>query len=187
MERIAFDKLVDWKVEFLDLSPLSFPEFLLATDQQPLLELIEKKDWGLLKSFKGRLIQNLRHYYFVGGMPEAVQSFQRNNDFQKVRKIQKEILIAYENDFSKYAPLSIVPRIRMLWNSILAQLAKENRKFIYNLVKTGSRAKDYELALSWLADSGLVYKVYRTTKPGLPLKAYEDPGAFKLFIAQVHC
>ncbi len=173
------------KVEFLDLFPLSFSEFLMACDQLPLLDLIERKDWSMIQRFKGKLIQNLRHYYFVGGMPEAVQSFCRNNDFQKVRKIQKDILDAYESDFSKHAPLSIVTRIRMLWNSILAQLAKENRKFIYSLVKTGSRAKDYELALSWLVDCGLVYKVYRANKPGLPLKAYEDPGAFKLFIADV--
>lgn len=173
------------KVEFLDLYPLSFSEFLMACDQHPLLDLIERKDWSMIQRFKGRLIQNLRHYYFIGGMPEAVQSFCRNNDFQKVRKIQKDILAAYESDFSKHAPLSIVPRIRMIWNSVLAQLAKENRKFIYSLVKTGSRAKDYELALSWLADCGLVYKVYRANKPGMPLKAYEDTGAFKLFIADV--
>lgn len=173
------------KVEFMDLAPLNFPEFLMATDQHALLDIIEQNDWSMLNSFKGRLISYLRHYYFVGGMPEAVQSYHRNNDFQKVRKIHKDILTAYENDFSKHAPLSIVPRIRMLWNSILAQLAKENRKFIYSLVKTGSRAKDYELALSWLADSGLVHKVYRVSKPGIPLKAYEDVSAFKLFIADV--
>lgn len=173
------------KVEFLDLFPLSFSEFLMAADQQPLLELIESMDWNLLKSFKGKLILNLRYYYYVGGMPEAVNSFIHRNDFQQVRKIQKDILTAYENDFSKHAPLNIVPRIRMLWNSIPSQLAKENRKFLYKAVKTGSRAKDYELALNWLSDSGLVHKVYRVSKPGFPMKSYEDQGAFKLFITDV--
>ncbi|MCD4710314.1 MAG: ATP-binding protein [Bacteroidales bacterium] len=173
------------KVEFLDLFPLSFSEFLMAADQQPLLELIESMDWDLLKSFKGKLVLNLRYYYYVGGMPEAVNSFIHRNDFQQVRKIQKDILTAYENDFSKHAPLNIVPRIRMLWNSIPSQLAKENRKFLYKAVKTGSRAKDYELAFNWLSDSGLVHKVYRVSKPGLPMKSYEDQGAFKLFITDV--
>ncbi|MCK4879913.1 MAG: ATP-binding protein [Bacteroidales bacterium] len=173
------------KVEFLDLFPMSFPEFLMATDQQPLLELIERMDWDLLKSFKGKLVLFLRYYYYVGGMPEAVNSFVNRNDFQQVRKIQKDILTAYDNDFSKHAPLNNVPRIRMLWNSIPSQLAKENRKFLYKVVKTGSRAKDYELALNWLSDSGLVHKIYRVSKPGFPLKSYEDQGAFKLFITDV--
>jgi len=118
-------------------------------------------------------------------MPEAVLSYSLQNDFREVRAIQKRILTAYEQDFSKHAPSQIVPRIRMLWNSILAQLAKENRKFIYGAVKKGSRAKEYELALSWLMDCGLVRKVCRASKPGIPLKAYEDNGAFKLFIADV--
>jgi len=173
------------KVEFLDLFPLSFSEFLVALDQQPLLELLESNDWVLIKNFKEKFIQLLRQYYYIGGMPEVVQSFITQNDFNEVRAIQKRILSAYEQDFSKHAPIEIVPRIRMLWNSIPAQLAKENKKFIYGAVKTGSRAKDYELALSWLIDSGLVHKVTRVSKPGIPLKAYEDTSAFKLFIADV--
>jgi predicted AAA+ superfamily ATPase len=173
------------KVEFLDLYPLNYTEFLLALDQQPLLNLLKSRDWILIKSFKEKYIQILRQYYYIGGMPEVVLSYRRQNDFKEVRVIQKRILTAYEHDFSKHAPSDIVPRIRMLWNSIPSQLAKENKKFIYGAVKPGSRAKDYELALSWLIDCGLVHKVCRVSKPGIPLKAYEDYNAFKLFIADV--
>lgn len=173
------------KVEFLDLYPLNYTEFLMALDQQPLLTLLKSRDWTLIKSFKEKYIQILRQYYYIGGMPEAVLSYQTQNNFKEVRIIQKRILTAYEHDFSKHAPSDIVPRIRMLWNSIPSQLAKENKKFIYGAVKPGSRAKDYELALSWLVDCGLVHKVCRVSKPGIPLKAYEDYNAFKLFIADV--
>lgn len=173
------------KVEFLDLYPLNYTEFLLALDQQPLLDLLKSKDWTLIKSFKEKYIQILRQYYYIGGMPEVVLSYRTQNDFKEVRVVQKRILTAYEHDFSKHAPSDIVPRIRMLWNSIPSQLAKENKKFIYGAVKPGSRAKDYELALSWLIDCGLVHKVCRVSKPGIPLKAYEDYNAFKLFIADV--
>jgi uncharacterized protein len=173
------------KVEFLDLHPLSFTEFLKAMNQQPLLDLLKNKDWGLINTFKEKYIQLLRYYYYIGGMPEVVRSYKDQSDFNEVRNIQKRILSAYEQDFSKHAPSEIVPRIRMLWNSILAQLAKENRKFIYGAIKKGSRAKDYEVALSWLIDCGLVHKVCRVSKPGMPLKAYEDNSAFKLFIADV--
>ena len=173
------------KVEFLDLFPLSFEEYLMAMDQRGLLDLIINKDWALIKSFKSKLIHHLRTYYYIGGMPEAVRTYYEDNDFQEVRAIQKRLLEAYENDFSKHAPYDIIPRIRMLWNSIPSQLSKENRKFIYKAVKTGSRAKDYELALSWLIDCGLVHKVNRVSKPGIPLKAYEDMGAFKLFLVDI--
>lgn len=170
------------KVEFLELHPLSFEEYLDAMDLQPMLDLIKNKHWTLIKSFKTKFIQHLRNYYYTGGMPEAVLLFRDKNDFREVRSIQKAILTAYENDFSKHAPIEIVPRIRMLWNSIPAQLAKENKKFIYKAVKAGSRSKDYELALSWLTDCGLAHKIYLASKPGIPLKAYEDITAFKLFI-----
>ncbi len=170
------------KVEFLDLYPLSFKEFLLALNQQPLLKLLESKDWILIKSFREKYIQHLRQYYYIGGMPEAVFSFSKQNNYNEVRAIQKRILLAYEHDFSKHAPNEIVPRIRMIWNSIPAHLARENKKFIYRAVKQGARAKDYELALSWLIDCGLAHKVCRVSKPGFPLKAYEDFGAFKLFV-----
>ena len=173
------------KVDFLDLYPLNFPEFLMALNQESLLKLIESKDWILVGSFKSRFIELLRQYYYTGGMPEVVLSFTQKNDFAEVRQIQKKILLAYEQDFSKHAPVEIVPRIRMLWNSTLAQLAKENKKFIYSAVKKGARAKDFDLSLSWLLDSGLLYKVNRINKAGIPLKAYEDMDAFKLFIVDV--
>ena len=173
------------KVEFLGLYPLSFLEFLMASNNEPLLSLLKNRDWPLIKSFKVKFIQLLKQYYYIGGMPEAVHSLNVQNDYRKIREIQKQILSAYEQDFSKHAPSEIVPRIRMLWNSIPAQLAKENKKFIYGAVKQGARAKDYELALSWLVDCGLVHKVCRVSKPGIPLKAYEDYGAFKLFISDV--
>lgn len=173
------------KVEFLNLYPLSFEEFLLAMGQQSLFDLLRSKDWSLIKSFKDKYIELLREYYYVGGMPEAVYSFSRDRDFREVRTIQKQILTSYEQDFSKHAPNEVVPRIRMLWHSIPAQLSKENKKFIYGAVKQGSRAKDYENALSWLIDCGLVYKINRVTKPGLPLVSYEEFNAFKLFILDV--
>lgn len=173
------------KVDFLDLYPLSFPEYLKAMNQEPLLKLIESPDWDLIRNFKTKFTELLRQYYFTGGMPEVVLSFKQSMDYTEVRKIQKNILLAYEQDFSKHAPVEIVPRIRMLWNSSLAQLAKENKKFIYSAVKKGARAKDFELSLSWLADSGLIYKVNRINKAGIPLKAYEDMDAFKIFIVDV--
>ncbi|MDH8701040.1 putative AAA+ superfamily ATPase [Dysgonomonadaceae bacterium PH5-43] len=173
------------KVDFLNLYPLSFPEFLLALQQKPLFDLLYSQDWSLIKTFKDKYIQLLRQYYYIGGMPEAVSSYIINNDFSEVRSIQKNILESYEQDFSKHAPDDIVPRIRMLWNSIPAQLAKENKKFIYGLIKSGSRAKEYELALSWLIDSGLVHQVKRISKPAIPLKAYADNSAFKLYIVDL--
>ncbi len=173
------------KVEFIELYPLNFKEFLLAMGQKPMLSLLISKDWELIKSFKQKYIQLLRQYYFIGGMPEAVQSYSINNNYKEVRYIQKQILLAYEQDFSKHAPNEIVPRIRMLWNSIPAQLAKENKKFIYKIIKSGARAKEYEIALSWLIDCGLVHKVCRVSKPGIPLKSYEDYNAFKLFVVDV--
>ncbi|MCG8308884.1 MAG: ATP-binding protein [Cytophagales bacterium] len=173
------------KVDFIDLYPLNFTEFLMAKNQQQLLGLLRNKDWNLIKQFKVKYINLLKQYYYVGGMPEAVLSFSKSEDYHEVRQIQHRILTSYEQDFSKYAPTEIVPRIRMLWNAIPAQLAKENRKFIYSAVKKGSRAKDFEIALSWLTDCGLVHKVNRVAKPGIPLKAYEDFNAFKLYAVDV--
>lgn len=173
------------KVEFLDLYPLSFFEFLMAMDKERYVALLRKGDFDMAITFKQDYIDLLKHYYYVGGMPEAVQAFSDNRDFNEVREIQRRILEAYEQDFSKHAPNEAVPRIRMLWNSIPAQLAKENRKFIYGLIKEGARAKEYELAMLWLTDCGLVQKVHRVTVPSLPLKAYEDLKAFKLFLVDV--
>ena len=173
------------KVDFLKLYPLSFKEFLMATDKERFAELLDKRDFQMITGFKQTYIDALKHYYFVGGMPEAVQSFAENKDFNEVREIQKRILEAYEQDLSKHAPNEIVPRLRMLWNSIPSQLAKENKKFIYGLVREGARAKDYETALMWLSDCGLVHKVSRVNAAGIPLKAYEDLKAFKLFVVDV--
>lgn len=173
------------KVNFLKLYPLSFREFLMATGQACFAELLDKQDFQMVTSFKQMYIDTLKHYYFVGGMPEAVQSFAESKDFNEVREIQKRILAAYEQDFSRHAPNEIVPRIRMLWNSIPSQLAKENKKFIYGLVREGARAKDYETAIMWLSDCGLVHKISRVNAAGIPLKAYEDLKAFKLFVVDV--
>ena len=136
-------------------------------------------------AFKQEYIQHLKYYYYVGGMPEVVKNFTAHKDFKEAREIQQRILDAYEQDFSKHAPNEIVPRIRMIWNSIPAQLTKESKKFIYGIIKEGARAKDYELALLWLSDCGLVHKVHRVTAPHIPLKAYEDLKAFKLFVLDV--
>lgn len=173
------------KVEFLDLYPLSFTEFMKAMGKEQFFELIEKGDYELANTFKQEYIDLLKYYYFVGGMPEVVVNFVNDQDFNEVREIQKRILTAYEQDFSKHAPNEVIPRIRMLWNNIPSQLTKENKKFIYGLIKEGSRAKDYEMAMLWLTDCGLVHKVQRVTTPSLPLKAYEDLKAFKLFILDV--
>lgn len=173
------------KVDFLKLYPLSFNEFLMALGQERFASLLEKQDFQMITSFKQTYIDALKQYYFVGGMPEAVQHFAENKDFNEVREIQKRILAAYEQDFSKHAPHEIVPRIRMVWNSIPSQLTKENKKFIYGLVRDGSRAKEYETAIMWLSDCGLVHKFSRVSGAGIPLKAYEDIKAFKLFAADV--
>lgn len=173
------------KVDFLKLYPLSFKEFLIATDNERFAELLDKQDFDMVTNFKQTYIDALKQYYFVGGMPEVVQSFAENKDFNEVRAIQKRILAAYEQDFSKHAPNEIVPRLRMLWNNIPSQLAKENKKFIYGLVREGARAKDYETAIMWLSDCGLVHKLSRVRAAGIPLRAYEDLKAFKLFVVDV--
>jgi len=169
------------KVEFLMLYPLNFTEFLLAMGEAGLVELMEKRRWELLNTFNTKLINYLRYYFYVGGMPEVVLNFSQNRDWNEVRKIQKDILKSYENDFSKHAPKEILPRIKMVWNSIPAQLAKENKKFIYGVIKEGARAKDFELAIQWLVDSGLLHKIYSVSKPALPLVAYRELSAFKLY------
>ena len=173
------------KVDFLTLSPLSFREFLMASAGERFAGLLDRQDYQMVAAFKQTYIDALKQYYFVGGMPEAVQSFIEEKDFTEVRAIQKRILAAYEQDFSKHAPIEIVPKIRMVWNSIPAQLAKENKKFIYGLVREGGRAKEYEAAIMWLCDCGLIHKVSRINTAGIPLKAYEDLKAFKLFIVDV--
>jgi hypothetical protein len=173
------------KVDFLTLYPLNFLEFMNVTGNNNLVELLKANDFEMITSFKGKYIDMLKQYYYIGGMPEVVSSFIASNDFMAVREVQNKILMAYEQDFSKHAPNETVPRIRMLWTSIPSQLAKENRKFIYGLIRQGARAREYELAMMWLIDCGLVYKVGRVSKPDMPLMAYQDFNAFKLFVLDV--
>lgn len=173
------------KVDFLDLYPMSFQEFLLAMGDADFSTLLRNLDFPMITTFKDHYIERLKQYYYVGGMPEAVKSFVDQKDFSLAREIQQRILDAYEQDFSKHAPYETVPRIRMLWNSIPMQLAKDNRKFIYKLVKEGARAREYETAMLWLTDCGLVHPVYRVNKPGVPLKSYADLKAFKLYFVDI--
>lgn len=173
------------KVDFCDLYPLDFWEFLHACGQTQLADLLISKDYDLISSFKNKYVDYLKYYYYIGGMPEVVVTYLNTEDLKKVRSVQKRLLSAYENDFSKHAPLEIVTRIKMLWNSIPTQLAKENKKFIYGLIREGARAREYEVAITWLMDCGLVYKVNRVKKPDFPLKAYQDFQAFKMFVLDV--
>jgi len=173
------------KVEFLDLYPLSFSEFMLACGKERFVSLLAQGDFEMATTFRQEYVDLLKHYYYVGGMPEAVLSFAANRDFNEVREIQQHILVAYEQDFSKHAPNEAVPRVRRLWHSIPAQLTKENKKFIYGLIKEGARAREYEYALMWLIDCGLVHQIHRANAPNLPLKAYEDLKAFKLFLVDI--
>lgn len=173
------------KVDFVDLSPLSFQEFLLAMGEKRMAELLSERDWKMVEMVKDKLATLLKTYYYVGGMPEVVDSYRQRKDFAEVRRIQNNILDTYDNDFSKHAPINEVPRIRMVWNSIASQLAKENRKFIYGMLREGARAKDFEVAIEWLKDAGLVYKVNRTKSGELPLNAFEDFSAFKIYLLDV--
>lgn len=173
------------KVEFLDLHPLSYYEFLMAMGQESLVEILRSKDWKIVLAFKTKFIEYLRQYYYVGGMPEAVLTFTQSFNYHDVRQIQRAILESYDLDFSKHAPVELVPRIGMVWNSIPAQLAKENRKFIYGLMKEGARAKDFELAIQWLVNCNQVHKVYRVSKPAIPLKFYEVRNAFKMYLVDI--
>lgn len=173
------------KVDFMHLYPLSFYEFLNAIGEKKMVDLLQAKDWTMLTIVRAKFEERLRQYYFVGGMPAAVLAFVNDGDLNKVRTIQKSIIEAYERDFSKHAPAIEVPRIRMVWHSIPSQLSKENRKFIYGMIKEGARAKDFELAIEWLKDAGLIYKVNRCKKAQLPLAAYEDFSAFKMFLSDI--
>ena len=173
------------KVEYLNLYPLSFKEFLIAMNEKQISEIIDKNDFEMQKVFKERIIDLLRRYCYVGGMPKAVLSFSEKQDYNLVRKIQKNILDDYEGDFSKHIPPEQVERTRLLWNAIPSQLIRENKKCVYGKIKQGARAKDFEIALNWLIDSGLVHKVSRVTEPNMPLKAYEDVSAYKLFLLDV--
>jgi hypothetical protein len=173
------------KVDFLDLRPLSFSEFLLSQNEKALVEALKVKNWSVVSIFTRKLKEYLRYYFYVGGMPEVVNAFAQTRDWQLVRRIQNRILNSYEGDFSKHAPNETVPRIRMVWQSIPSQLAKENKKFKYGVIREGARAKDFELAIQWLTDCGLLLKSHRVSKPGIPLAAYQDISVFKLFLHDV--
>ena len=173
------------KVDVLDLHPMSFCEFLEAMHEEQLAALIADKKYSLMSDFSSKYIFWLKNYYYVGGMPEIVQYFAEHRDYQEVRRMQKGILDQYEDDFGKHAGNTELARIRMVWNSIPMQLAKENKKFFFGQIKTGARMKDFEVAIEWLLDCGLITKVYRVNKPAIPLKAYIDFTAFKLFLLDV--
>jgi predicted AAA+ superfamily ATPase len=173
------------KVDFLDLRPLSFSEFLISLNESALVNALNAKNWSVISIFTEKLKEYLRYYFYVGGMPEVVDAFVQTRDWQLVRRIQNRILNSYEGDFSKHAPRETVPRIRMVWQSIPSQLAKENKKFVYGVIRESARAKDFELAIQWLVDCGLLLKSHRVSKPGIPLVAYQDTSAFKLFLHDV--
>lgn len=173
------------KVDTLELNPLSFREFLYAVGEEGLVHLIDTKNTDLMKSYREKYIDWLKKYYYIGGMPEVVASFTNNKDFAEVRYLQKRIIEMYEDDFSKHTTEQELPRIRMVWNSIPMQLAKENKKFFFGKIKEGARAKDFEIAIEWLQDCGLIKKVYNLSKPAMPLKAYIEFSAFKLYLLDV--
>jgi len=173
------------KVDFLELYPLTYQEFMLAHGCEELVKRLNDQNYEMANIFRSDYSDKLKEYFYVGGMPEVVNEFVTTSNYENAREIQKKILLAYELDFSKHAPNKDVPRIRMTWNNIPSQLTKENKKYIYGLIKEGARAKDYEMAILWLSDCGLIHKVNRITKPYMPVKAYEDLRAFKLFILDV--
>lgn len=173
------------KVNFLNLYPMNFYEFLLAAGEKGLAEILENKQWDILNVFADKFKDNLKYYFYIGGMPEVVNDFALNRDWGKVRQIQKNILFAYENDFSKHASKEIIQRMNMVWQNIPSQLAKENKKFIYSILRKGARAKEFETAIQWLVSSGLLLKVHKISKPEMPLISYQDISTFKLFLNDV--
>lgn len=170
------------KVDILHIYPMTYDEFLLAKGYEQMVDLLKKKDWETIKLLKSQYIKVLREYYFVGGMPEAVKCLIETNDSNQVREIQNNILFSYQKDISKHIPTSESNRINMVWQSMPSQLVKENKKFIYGVAKPGGRAKDFEVAIQWLMDAGLVYKAERVKEPKKPLKFYVDIASFKLFL-----
>jgi predicted AAA+ superfamily ATPase len=181
----AGDSFPVGKVDHLNLYPLTFGEYLDACGEERLRRVLDEQQWELVGLMKEQLKTLLREYYFVGGMPEAVNTYLQYKDYARVRQVQLRLLDDYEHDFSKHAPVEEVPRIRMVWSSVASQLVKENKKFIYGVIKEGARAKEFELALEWLKDAGLIYQVQRTKSGEFPLSAYVDLSAFKLFLLDV--
>ena len=173
------------KVEFLDLYPLSFREFLLANGEEMLLDYILKDGNRELAAFTERLTDYLKKYLVIGGMPSAILKWLDTHDFFEVDDVQKQLVAAYENDFSKHAPRQMIEKIRYVWDSIPSQLAKENRKFVYGLVREGARAREYEDSLMWLSDAGEIIRTYNISKPDIPIKAYANLKSFKVFLLDV--
>ncbi len=173
------------KVDMIKMFPMTFSEFIIARDKGLVAEKLRQKDWYTLTSLHPTLVQMLREYYLVGGMPEVVKTFLKTNDPHAVRKVQNKILLAYRNDIAKHTTNEESKRIGIVWNSMPSQLSKENRKFIYGVAKKGGRAKEFEVAIQWLIDAGLVLKVGKVNNPTMPLKVYEDLSAFKLYLLDV--
>ncbi|MCL2765317.1 MAG: ATP-binding protein [Treponema sp.] len=173
------------KVEYLNLHPVCFSEFLLELGEEKLNNVVKNHDWELLKIFKDKLIFYLKMYFYTGGMPEVVAEFSRDRDFNLARKIQNDILASYQQDFSKHIPASDLQKIRLLWDSFPVQLSKENKKFVHKDVKKNATASTFETSLGWLESCGLVHKVSRVSKPALPLRGYANTSAFKLFLCDI--
>ena len=173
------------KVNEIDIYPMSYGEFLLAKGEKQCYQLLEEQNFEITNLLHEKYVDLLRQYYYVGGMPEAVKEYVESGALKEVRRIQKEILKGYERDFSKHSPKEQIERIKMVWKSIPSQLFKDNKKFIYGALRQGARAKDFEIAIEWLVDSGLLYKVPRCTKPALPLDIYEDFSVFKLYLLDI--
>lgn len=173
------------KVNFLEIAPMSFAEFLEAIGEGEKRARLDERAWSTVNALHRSYCDLLKKYYFVGGMPEAVATYARERDFVEVRKVQKEILLAYDKDFAKHAPAALLAKIRLLWQAIPSQLARENKKFVYTALRAGARAREYETALQWLEDAGMIHQIRRVTRPGIPLKAYEDFSAFKLYAHDV--
>ena len=173
------------KVDLLDLYPFSFREFLCAVDQKVLSDALNTRDYTLIDNFSDKYLFWLRNYYYIGGMPAVIDAFRMHKDYEEVRQIQNDIVRQYEGDFGKHIDAHTLPRIRMVWDSIPIQLAKENKKFFFGQMKKGARSSEYEIAIQWLVDCGLVYKVSRVNEPHMPLKAYKSMNAYKLFMLDI--
>lgn len=173
------------KVEFLNVYPLSYEEFLSALGREELVDMLHSKDWVAINAFSGKYMELLRQYYYVGGMPEVVKTFVEEKDYRSVRNVQLSLLKSYNRDFSKHPPKEIVKRMTLLWNTIPSQLAKENKKFVYTAVRSSARARDFETSIQWLCDAGIVYKVTRVIAGELPLIGFEDADAFKLYTLDI--
>lgn len=173
------------KVDLLDLYPLNFREFLYAMEEQGLADALETKDYTLIDNFSDKYLFWLKNYYYTGGMPAVVDAFRMHRDYAEVRQIQNDIVRQYEGDFGKHIDTHTLPRIRLVWDSVPMQLAKENKKFFFGQIKKGARSSEHELAIQWLVDCGLVYKVNRVNEPNMPLKAYKSMNAYKLFLLDV--